>query len=231
MLGVVLLLSTVGAQSLSGATPVSLLKWATGDPLTLVQLFAEAGVPAGLELREADHERLSATRRRWLPENWNRERFSQEETVSLEQVVAAFNASHTDYVAALDAGVVVIRPIFGRASYLETRSLSGRLTATGLMRIGEKIFAPLDPRLDAPGGRLVSRPGPIGTEVDYGDGLDVSIDTDGSTVTDVLNTIARKAPGHPWIVITADGDSPTVASFGFVHRHGVTSRLRIDAAP
>jgi hypothetical protein len=207
------------------AVPAGLLQWANSDPMTFVQLLAEAGLPAGLELGESDYKLVKTTRSRWNSQEWNRERFERDATVPADELVTVFNASHPTYRADLQDGVFVIRPRTGRAAYLDTRALSGLLTARGLMAIGEKVFAPMDQRLNQPLGRPGSVLGRPGLEIDHGEQLDFSVNAAGLTVLEVLNEIARTGPGHAWFVVTAGGNVPRLTRFGFVHRYGSTTGM------
>lgn len=217
----------VGSQAASVAAPKALLQWAADDPLTFAQVLAHAGLAAGVELTVADHQRFSTQRRRWNPEQWTAESIGLGETASVDVLVAAFNESHVDHQASADRGVVLIRPVRRRAAYLDSRPLSGRLTAIGLMRMGEKIFHPLDPRLDAPGGRLGSTLSPVGVEIDWGEGREFNVRADGLTVAEVLNDVVRQAPGHAWVVLVSAGSAPHVLRFGFIHNYGVMSYLPV----
>jgi len=196
-----------------------LLEAATDNPLRFVQVLAEAGIPAGLELRSAD---LPISGRRNV-DRTHREYLQAQPVVALSDVVDAFNRSHGDYRAMIDRGVVIVRPAGPRAMYMDTRPLSGRIEAVGLMSFAERVFAPLDRTLGLSGGRAGSRLGPIGVDVDYGDDLSLTVDgAEHLTAVEILNEVARQAPGHPWIVITSGGDEPTVRRFGFAHRYGTT---------
>ena len=171
----------------------------------MTQLLVEAGLAAGLELKEQDYRAFQKSRPLcWSRDALNREHFERQPTVAAEALVAAFNAPRDDYVAEVQDGVIVIRPTGARAGYLDSYALAGRLTAVGLMRMGEKVFAPLNPRLDLPGGRVGSRIGRIGVEIDFGDALSLTVDTQIRNVREVLNTIVRQASARAWIVITTN---------------------------
>jgi hypothetical protein len=210
----------------SAQAPASLLAAAAADPTSFAHLLAEAGIPAGLEIREPDMLRVSTpTSRRCL--TVTREELTRETTVPIEQVVMAFNLGHTGYRAAMMEGVLVIRPVPRSAAYLDSNPPFGQLRGRGLMRFAEKVFAPADPRLDQPGGRVSSVSGPVGVEIDRGDDLDLVIDAVGLTALEVLNQIARLAPGHPWLVVTTHDDTPRVERFGFGDRYGTTTTLAV----
>lgn len=46
-----------------------------------------------------------------------------------------------------------------------------------------------------------------GVDVDYGDSLDLVVETWDKTVVRVLNEVVRQAPGHSWLVVTSDSDN------------------------
>ncbi len=213
------------AQAASGV-PASLLDAASADPMTFTSRLADARIPAGLEIREGDIQPI-----RSRPNRPPVAAEPQQQLVSLERVIAAFNKQHSDYVASVEDGVLVIRPLRGRAEYLSTRPFSGEITGTGLMRVAEKIFAPLDRHLDQPGGRPGSRLGQPGIEVDYGDQLQVTLDGLANlTVLDALNRMATQAPGHPWVVVTAGAPTKPVR-YGFVHAGASVTWMAIQPTP
>ena len=72
-----------------------------------------------------------------------------------------------------------------------------------------------------------SRLGRIGVEIDFGDALNLTVDTEVMTVRDVLNAIVRQASPRAWIVITTTDSSPTVRQFGFMHRWGSATYITI----
>lgn len=194
-----------------GGISPSLLNAAVTDPMNFASLLTSSGVPAGLEVRESD--RLPIRQRR--PPLTDA---AQLRSLPVEDLTSAFNKGQAEYVAVVQDGVVVIRPRSGRTDYLSTRPFSGVIAGTGLVRVSEKVFAPLDRRLDQPGGRPASRLGQPGVEVDYGDGLRISVGDAGKlTVLDVLVQIAKQAPGHAWIVVTAGESVGRVTRFGFIH--------------
>lgn len=65
----------------------------------------------------------------------------------------------------------------------------------------------------------------LGVESDRGDGVQLSTDAGGRTVVDVLNEIARQAPGHAWVVTTIGDLNTQVVAFGFVHRFATMVEL------
>lgn len=219
-LALVLLLGQV-----DGGVPSSLLSAAVTDPMNFASLLTASGVPAGVEIRESD--RLRIRQRRPPPAE------AQPRLVPIEELTAVFNKGQSEYVAVVQDGVVVIRPRSGRAAYLGTRPFSGVIAGTGLMRVSEKVFAPLDRRLDQPGGRPASRLGQPGVEVDYGDGLHISVNqADKLTVLDVLIQVAKQAPGHAWVVATAGEPTSRIMRLGFIHGASTTTNwMTIQSAP
>jgi hypothetical protein len=211
------------AFRLSVDVPVSLLAHANADPKTFVHLLAEAGVPAGLEMRQADFERRFGLARPWDRADWSQEKLARQAKVPIEQVVSAFNEHHADYRATIIDTVVVIRPVPQRVTYLDSPAPFGRLRAVGLMTIAERVFASLDPALDRPGGR----PGSSLGQADRGWNLELSVTGVGLTILEALNEIVRQAPGHQWLVVTTAGDTPRIERLGFVHRNGATSEHAI----
>jgi hypothetical protein len=212
MVALVIILSVPTA---SAQAPESLMSLATVDPLTFVRVLAEARVPAGLEIRQSDKSippRLSS-----VP---TRERLAQEARVSLDSIAVACNASHRAYRATVAAGVVVVRPTDHAVDYLDQMTVSGQLRARGLMAFAREVFAPLQPTLGRQRAQFGSTPSPVGVDVDRGDALELEIDAQGLTVLEILNEVARRAPGHAWLFVTRDGDTPRIASLGFLHNYG-----------
>ena len=219
LLLLVLLIAQVGSGS-----PASLSS-AAADPVNLVAILSEAGIPAGLEVREADVKQ-PRIRERSLASGGQ-----APSNVSPAELIAAFNKSNSEYVAVLQDGVVLIRPVNGRSEYLNTRPFSGSIAGTGLMRVSEKIFVPLDRNLDLPGGRAGSHIGQPGVDVDYGDGLRIAVDAaDTLTVIDVLIQVAKQAPGHSWVIVTA-GQPSRITRYGVIHGKAATTWMPIQPVP
>ena len=218
---------TSGAQT-PPQVPTALLGAAASDPKTFVHLLGETKVPAGLEMRQGDFVRASNSPRQWDPAQWTPDRLARQQTVAVDRIVATFNEGHEGYRAAIVDGVVVVRPLPRGTSYLDSKPVSGAVAAHGLMRFAEKIFAPLDNHLDRPGGRAGSSIGTLGPPIDRGESVDVSIDATGRTVLEILNAVARQAPGHPWLVVSSDTPSPRPDRFGFLHGQGTTSELPLN---
>src|SRR5690348_13228580 len=119
------LISVLLAAQKSKATdvPAPILDWASADPYSFVALLTEVQVPAGLEIRDADYQAYVSNRTRlprWNPYLLNRTHFLDRRAVPASAIVDAFNLRHTDYLAGLDQGVVVIRPSRSRLAYLDT---------------------------------------------------------------------------------------------------------------
>jgi hypothetical protein len=208
------------------AVPASLLAAAGADPTSFVHLLAEAGVPAGLEIRKTDFQRRFGLSKPWDPADWTQEKLARQAKVPIERVVSAFNERHAEYRATLIDMVVVIRPVPQRVTYLDGPAPFGRLRVVGLMTIAERVFASLDPTLDGPGGR----PGSSLGQADRGWNLELSVTGVGLNILEALNEIVRQAPGHQWLVVTTDGDRPRIERFGFLHRNGATSEHPIPGA-
>jgi len=176
-------------------------------------LLADAGVPAGVEVKDSDAQF------RYKPF-----KLAADPKVPATDLAKAFNSRHSDYSAAIVDHVFVIRPVSRKAEYLDKSPAPVRLHARGLLSIAEPLFALLDARLAKPGGRVGSVPGPVGEPVDRGDSIELSINSEGRSVLSALNEIALRAPGHPWLVTTnTDSEPARVTQFGFIHRSGITS--------
>jgi hypothetical protein len=174
--------------------PAGLVVVAGGNPLTFVHYCAELSVPCDLEILETD-----------LARGWsNGSAIRRVGTVPASDVISAFNKTHSDYKAADLDGVILIRPSQQRARYLESIAPVGTLHERGLMTLVEHLFAPLDPALAKPGGRAGSYASPTGVGVDVGEDIELTIQTDGRSVIDILNEMATLAPGHPWLVVTTN---------------------------
>ena len=203
------------------SVPAALAVGASSSPMAFVQFCAELSVPCGLEILETDRASASNTRTD----------IGRGGAVSASIVIDAFNKTHSDYRAADFDGVIVIRPSQQRARYLDSIARVGTLHERGLMTLGEHLFAPLDAALTKPGGRGGSYASPTGVDVDRGEDVELTIQADGRSVIDILNEVATLAPGHPWLVVTSNEEIARVVQFGFVHRYGTTTELRIGKPP
>jgi hypothetical protein len=191
----------------------------TESATTLISYLAQEGIPAGLEISLKDYETLA--RRRGL------ERLSSASTVSLDKVAAEFNARHTDFVAALQSGVFVIRPARRRSLFLDGKSLSGSLHTTGVIFALMKVFSALDSSLDRPG--VVSSIGPVGSDnSDKSSSLVVDINMTGRTVIDTLNQIALQGRRYPWLVVTTGDETTKIRSVGYFLADGSTVEARVQ---
>jgi len=168
--------------------------------------LAYASIPSGLEIRESDDVR---------PSHAPAFDLKGEQRVSLDGVVATFNAEHRDYHAVvMPSGVTVVRPINGTLPFLdEPSSLSKAITVTGAMAAARWVFAAVNPGLT----------GPILNSMGHkGDDIPVVLDgSGGRTVVDTLNQIVTQAPGRSWTVTTREEqDGVRVIDFGFMEADG-----------
>jgi hypothetical protein len=214
--------SAIGPPRTTQQVPAALLAAADRDPVAFVMLLAEAAIPAGLEVREPDAHPKSGQRFD-LPRD-----AGTAPMAAANDLIAAFNRAHPEYQAAMADGVIVVRPATRVPDYLDQPSTLGQFTGKGLMRVAEHLFAPLDPKLAAPGGRLGSYPGAIGVEVDRGEQLQITVDGRGLTNLGVLNQVARQAAGHPWLVVVDDiARTPHIVRVGFINRAGTTTETSL----
>lgn len=206
------------AQVVRPQAPESLLRAAGLPPMSFVELLVEAGIPAGLEIRESD---LRATAAGGEATGWKK-------SVPLQELIEAFNERHVDYTAVLVDGVVMIRPTRMRADYLDQTSRVSSVAQKGLMPIIKSLFVPLDESLGLSGGQVSSRLGPVGVAIDRGDPVQLSMDLAGATVIEWLNRIGTQVPGHAWLVVTSNASNGSqIVSIGWVHRHKTTSQIAI----
>jgi hypothetical protein len=195
--------------------PAALIASAALGTTEFVMVLAHAGVPAGLEIRAADY----------MPNRRPNFEFAREPRVTVTEVVAAFNAAHTDYQAKLIENVVVIRPVRGSASYLDQQSSAGHIEVIGVISAARRIFAPLDPTLDARGGHIGSRIGMDGEQ--SGENAPIRLNGEGRTNEQLLNDVVSQSP-RAWIVITdIHGMTLEVARSGFIHQAGASTFLDI----
>jgi hypothetical protein len=89
------------------------------------------------------------------------------------------------------------------------------------MRVAEKLFVPVAPTLGIPGGRAGSSMVPPETSGEY---IPMSVDVTGLSVVAALNEIAKRAPGHAWLVTT---ELSTPIEFGFIHEFGSGTHQRM----
>ena len=188
-------------------------------PVRFVDALADLSIPAGLELRKQD--RFAGSSETVIPDSPAR---------SVEELARLFSAAHSDYSATVVDGTMVVRPAQNRSEYLDGAAPLLSVTVRGLMRVTEKLFAPLNPGLDAEGARAGSVLGPVGVEVDRGENLEIRLDTRGKTVLETLTAIAR-ATGHPWFVVTDSATPPHILRAGFVHRYGTTTEATVLERP
>jgi hypothetical protein len=205
ILGVAVATTTVGQTGLT--VPSSLLVAASRSPVEFIKALAYASIPSGLEIRESDDVMPSP-----LPRAFDIDR----ERVSLDGLIATFNAAHPDYHAVvMRGGVTVVRPIRGTLPFLDQpSSLSNVVTVTGALAAARLVFTPVDSRLA----------GPILNSLGH-EGEDVPVLLDGGggrTVVDTLNRIVTQAPGRSWVVTTREerDGGVRVIGFGFVDADG-----------
>src|SRR6266498_3992684 len=98
--------ATTATASQTGVTvPSSLLVATSRPPMEFTMALAYASIPSGLEIRESEDVRPSRAPAFDL---------KGEQRVSLDDLVATFNAEHRDYHAVvMPGGVTVVRPIKG----------------------------------------------------------------------------------------------------------------------
>ena len=205
----IVVLGVAATTAMAGQTgltvPSSLLLAASRSPVEFMMALAYASIPAGLEIRESDDV---------VPSRPPAFAIDRKQTVSLDGLVATFNAAHPDYHAVVMRGVTVVRPINGTLSFLdEPSSLSQVVTVTGAMAAARRVFAAVNPGLT----------GPILNSMGHkGDDIPVVLDgSGGRTVIDTLNQIVTQAPGRSWMVTTREEqDGVRVIDFGFIEADG-----------
>ncbi len=205
----IVVLGVAATTAMAGQTgltvPSSLLLAASRSPVEFMMALAYASIPAGLEIRESDDV---------VPSRPPAFAIDRKQTVSLDALVATFNAAHPDYHAVVMRGVTVVRPINGTLSFLdEPSSLSQVVTVTGAMAAARRVFAAVNPGLT----------GPILNSMGHkGDDIPVVLDgSGGRTVIDTLNQIITQAPGRSWMVTTREEqDGVRVIDFGFIEADG-----------
>ncbi len=205
----IVVLGVAATTAMAGQTgltvPSSLLLAASRSPVEFMMALAYASIPAGLEIRESDDV---------VPSRPPAFAIDRKQTVSLDGLVATFNAAHPDYHAVVMRGVTVVRPINGTLSFLdEPSSLSQVVTVTGAMAAARRVFAAVNPGLT----------GPILNSMGHkGDDIPVVLDgSGGRTVIDTLNQIITQAPGRSWMVTTREEqDGVRVIDFGFIEADG-----------
>jgi hypothetical protein len=196
--------------------PAALAEVAGVDPYAFARYLAEASVPAGIEMREAD--RSTRTMRELSLQDGR--------TISLEDLAEVFNSAHVDYRAEIAGGILHVAPIEGRSPYLDDDARQEQVTVTGLMTVMQVLFAPLDRSL-TPGGVRASAL--ARSDVDHGEQARIDLHTVGLTRREVLNAVARSMPGHVWLVTTA-GTPPTINQVGFIHSDRSTSEFHVRSS-
>ena len=215
-LGVVLALGSSGtmARQSPRTVPASLLA-AVDYPLAeFIRMIARV-TPAGFEMRESDD--VAPLRSTAVPEG--------QSTVALTEVVDAFNRVHRSYHAEIMNGVLVVRPIDRRVTFLDRPSpIREPTTQIGVMRAIRFVLSPLNPRL-LDGVVIGSTLGLHAFE-----GLSRSIALDGSQprrVIDTLNQVAVQAPGAWQVVTRRVADETEIVQYGFIYTDGARTRSRM----
>jgi hypothetical protein len=195
LIGAALVNMTVGVVSFQGdhTVPAALLAVADRPPIEVAMYLADAKVPAGLEIKTQDQRRLE--RQRQL--DW-----SNGPRVPMDDLIRGFNGSHSDYRAVNDDGVVVIRPLVRSLPYLDMNSSIATVTVTGVTRALQIVWAGLDPSA-APREGGVAGSTPWSAE-EIGLRMNLTLLGQGRRVAEVLNQIARQAPGRAWLVVTRE---------------------------
>ena len=210
--------------------PESLLDAAGANPYTFVHLLSQVGVPAGLELREADRPRRGDFRPQWQPEA-----LGKQDRIPLDMVLAEFNKAQRTYRAELVDGVINVRPVERRAAYLDSSAVTGTIRERGLMNVAGRLFEPLSPAQSATGGRISVLSSPVGVDIDRGENIDIALEVTGKPVVQLLNEIVGRTTQQAWLVVTSEMDaaqlpSSRVARFGFIHQHWTTTERPIQPA-
>ena len=196
--------------------------------ISAAQMLVEAGCTVGLEVLRRDYEEFQKpSPRRWSPSHAHREHFAKEEQVPVAEFIRAFNAAHGAYVSDIQDGVVIIRPVSGRAPYLDQRPLRGTLTAKGLFIMHATLTEAMHGRV-LTGGVAGSSLGTPGVEIDRGEGAQFSVVTDGRTVVEVLNEIVAQSAPRGWWVIRSNDASARIEQVGFIHRSGSMSSRVVE---
>src|SRR5262245_66187035 len=117
--------------------PASLLA-AVDYPLAEFSRMIAKVTPAGFEMRESDD----------VPPLRSTEVTEGQSTVALTEAVAAFNRAKQSYHAEIVDGVLVVRPIDLRVTFLDRpSSIREPATRVGVMQAIRFVLSPLDARL------------------------------------------------------------------------------------
>jgi hypothetical protein len=205
--GLVATLSILATVQAAPTLPSYLLSTAAGPPLEVAYLLANASVPAGIEIHEADD--VYPTPR----PDFNRQ---TEARVPAGDLLRAFNTHHSDYEAMLTDGVFIIRPTTGRVGFLDAPStIHAPVTVIGTMTAEHHVFSPLDPRLLSP-----TVGGGMGVEVAKGLRARVVLDGSHGRVLDTLNQIAIQVPGAWQVTTRRIGDEFHIVRIGYIYARG-----------
>lgn len=204
-------IESIVAVQPAGGLPDGVQSVAQGHPMALAMVLVNASVPVGLEVLPSDK----------LPPSKPDFTIEQKDVSDLAAVVSVFNRSHAQYEAELIEGVVVIRPIARKTTYLDRPIEVGHEAMTGAMLAIRRIFADIVPGGDSPGGILGSRF--TGAE-EAGAYVTISLVT-ADTVLDAINEVARQAI-QGWLVVRAespDTEEPQILEVGLIHSGGAIS--------
>jgi hypothetical protein len=197
---VLLLVASQGPRGM----PADVLGYARQSPVAFALALAAASVPSGLELKESDDV---------MPDRPPSHSGTQP-TVPAIEVIRAFNSAHADYQATLIDTTVVIRPLKGRASFLDAPSpILTTARITGAMAAARQVFSALNPSL-----RTSVALNSIGHE---GDDNVIVLPGGGRTVIETLNQIVAQSDLRTWVTTTRRREADVeVISFGFIERRG-----------
>ena len=216
VIAIALALATAKTFPQPNATvPSALLTEVGRSPMEFAVVLAEAAVPSGLEIKEPGDLRSRPVR--FVDADFTKK-------IPANQLTAAFNAQHSDYRAVSLNGVVVIRPLEGRAAFLDQPSaITSPVSITGRMAAARRVFAPLDP------GLL----GVVLNSLGY-EGEDEPIVLDGAagrSVIDTLNEIVTQSPSAWQVTTRKQGDAQRVVAFGFIRRDGSGTTVSLRQQP
>ena len=210
-------------RSACDTVPASFIERADVYAISAAQMLVEAGCTVGLEVLRRDYEEFQKpSPRRWNPWNANRDHFAKEERVPITEFIRAFNTAHDMYGSDVRDGVVIIRPVAGRAAYLDQRPLRGTLHAKGLFIMLPTLTEAMQGRV-LTGGVVGSVLGTPGVEIDRAEGVQFSVVTDGRTVVEILNDIIAQSAPRGWWLIRSNDASARIEQVGFIHRFGSMS--------
>jgi hypothetical protein len=184
------------------------------DPVVLMRYCAELSLPCGLQIKASDFERS-------LP------KMIRTTTAFVSQplanIVSSFNVHERSYRSTLVDEVFVIRPTAQTTDYLLEGPGSKTIHGKSLMGVTTQLFTTLLPLQ----GGVASIISPA-VSIDMGDSIELTIQTGDRSYLSLLNEIAKRTLGHPWLITTADDDSGRILSFGFVHKGGFLTQVYVS---